>query len=116
MNPGWNPLVSLTGFDEVLEISYRKPVAIFKHSTRCSLSSVVLNRLINKPLNQEILGSVYLLDLLAHRPISDKISNDLQVHHESPQILLLRNGTCVFNASHNGITADKLQQEFKKAV
>jgi len=46
----------------------------------------------------------YILDLLAHRQLSNQLAADYQVEHESPQVLLIKDGACVFNTSHNGIS------------
>ena len=82
--------------------SNTRPQVIFKHSTRCSISSVAKSRLekAEQPGNVDF----YYLDLLSFRPISIKIAQDFGVQHESPQILLIRNGECIYNESHLGIS------------
>jgi len=73
---------------------------IFKHSTRCPVSSMSLNRIETSKDLSEIDLDYYYLDLIKHRDISNAIANDLNVHHESPQILLVKNGECILDASH----------------
>jgi len=79
------------------------PIVVFKHSTRCSISSMVKNRL-ERSWEQDT--PVYLLDLIALRSISNLIAEDLRVQHESPQLLVVKDGKCVYDASHTMISAD----------
>ncbi|MBI2275320.1 MAG: bacillithiol system redox-active protein YtxJ [Chitinophagaceae bacterium] len=102
----WIPLTTEDQLILIKEKSFSIPQVIFKHSTRCGTSSMVLNRLERAEAPATI--DFYYLDLLAHRNISDKIAEDFQVYHESPQILLIRNGECVYDESHMAITMDEL--------
>lgn len=103
----WQPLTEAEQITVLTEESYRQPIIIFKHSTRCSISSMAKQR-IDKAgsLNTAVL---YYLDLLRYRSLSDAIASRFDIRHESPQILVIRNGTCVFHASHNGIEIETLQ-------
>jgi len=94
----WSVLTSEEQLAALLEKSFNKPQVIFKHSTRCSVSSVIKARLEAGTLPEHI--DFHYLDLLAHRSLSNKIAEDLNVYHESPQVLLLQNGECVFDESH----------------
>jgi bacillithiol system protein YtxJ len=83
---------------------------IFKHSTRCSVSMMAKKRF---ELDWEIIPedtNLYFLDLISHRAISAQIAETFQVHHESPQILLIKNGDCVLDASHSDISADEVAE------
>lgn len=102
----WIPLTTEDQLILIKEKSFSIPQVIFKHSTRCSTSSMVLNRLERADAPATI--DFYYLDLLAHRNISNKIAEDFQVYHESPQVLLIRNGECVYDESHMAITMDEL--------
>ncbi|MGL4629737.1 MAG: bacillithiol system redox-active protein YtxJ [Leadbetterella sp.] len=87
----------------------KEPVLIFKHSTRCSISSTALDRFersINKGVNTKG-TALYLLDLLNHRDISNAISSELGVLHESPQAILIQNGEVKYHASHYDIDAEE---------
>jgi bacillithiol system protein YtxJ len=109
----WNDLTSETQLDEIKEESKQQPVVIFKHSTRCSISSMAKGRLERA---EEPAGiKFYYLDLIAYRNISNKIAEDFQVHHESPQILMLKNGECVYDESHNGIDMYDIEEQAKTA-
>lgn len=103
-------LDNIKQLDEIDEISQSKPVVIFKHSTRCFISKTVL-----KQFEAEFNYSVdqidwYLLDLLNYRDISNEIAHRYNVTHQSPQIIVIRNGKAVFNESHDGISAEDLKQ------
>ena len=95
------PLNDLSQLAAIDALSNQKPVIIFKHSTRCSISSTALNRFERAYANQnkEELP-VYYLDLLNYRPISNEIAVHYQIEHQSPQTLLIHQGKCVHTASH----------------
>lgn len=83
---------------------------IFKHSTRCSVSMMAKRRF---EMDWEAIPedtSLYFLDLISHRNISAEIAEQFQVHHESPQILLIKDGNCVLDASHGDISADEVAE------
>ncbi|MCD6019140.1 MAG: ral stress protein [Bacteroidetes bacterium] len=82
-------------------------VLLFKHSTRCSISSMALNRLESKWQDQEKIPAYYL-DLLSHRDISNEIASLFDVEHASPQVLLIKNGVCIYHNSHSGISASEI--------
>ncbi len=100
----WIRLTEASDLDQLIEKeSFVKPVVLFKHSTRCSISAMALNRLENEwDLEEEACVPVYL-DLIAYRPISNKMADDLQITHQSPQILVVKDGKCVYNSSHSQI-------------
>ena len=79
---------------------------IFKHSTRCSISMMAKRRfeLDWEQFPKEI--PLYFLDLIQHRDISGKIAADFSVHHESPQLLLIKDGECILDQSHGEISVD----------
>lgn len=86
------------------------PYLIFKHSTRCSISNMVLSRFERNHKN--VSGEFYLLDLLNHRAISNNISSYFDVEHESPQILFINDGVCKLALSHNAINTFKYTDHF----
>ena len=105
----WIPLTSPAQLTAIKEKSRETPQIIFKHSTRCSVSSMVLSRLERStvPANSDF----YYLDLIAHRDLSNQLAADFQVHHESPQVLLIKNGECVYDESHMAISMDEIEQQ-----
>lgn len=99
----WIPLTTITELEVLKEVSATETVLIFKHSTRCVISKMVL-RQFEKSFNEESKGlKVYYLDLLNYRDISDEVGYAFQVLHQSPQLLVIKNGVAVANASHYAI-------------
>ena len=103
----WNELTDLGQLNEIIFTSNEKPVVIFKHSTRCSVSRMALKQFENE---FDSLDKVtpYFLDLIAHRDISNEIANRFGVTHQSPQLLLIKDGIAVYNVSHSAIDAEEL--------
>ncbi|HEY0245869.1 MAG TPA: bacillithiol system redox-active protein YtxJ [Mucilaginibacter sp.] len=94
--------------DQLSEIKQQEGYSlIFKHSTRCPISSMAKKRF---ELEWDALPKnlpLYFLDLIQHRDISNQIAQEFQVHHESPQLLLIKDGECVLDQSHGGISVDE---------
>ena len=103
----WNELTDLGQLSEIIEISNEKPVAIFKHSTRCSVSRMALKQFENE-FNSSDKVTPYFLDLIAHRDISNEIASRFGVTHQSPQLILIKEGKAVYNVSHSDIDAEEL--------
>ena len=97
----WISLTNLSELDKIKEDSFKNPKFIFKHSTRCSISKMVLSRF--ESTNNSVSMSVYLLDLLNYRDLSNQIADDFNVKHESPQLLVIKDGKCHTHSSHMSI-------------
>lgn len=95
----WNALTTVADLNQIKELSTTKTVVIFKHSTRCSISSGALNRLERNWVGNEPM-SMWFLDLIKYRDVSNAVAQTFQVEHQSPQLLVIKNGTCVYHASH----------------
>ena len=108
----WIPLQSEAQLDTIIADSAIKPQLIFKHSTRCSISSMAKNRLDKKDLPEGV--DFYYLDLLKFRSVSNKIADLFGVHHASPQVILVKDGKCVYDESHSGITMEEIVEEAGK--
>ena len=106
-NIAWRHLEELSQLDEIIEASISKPQLIFKHSTRCGVSTTVRNRLDGEWSHNEEITPWYL-DLLRYRNISNEIAERLGVHHESPQIILLVNGKVELHLSHASLSSKDL--------
>ncbi|AXG75268.1 bacillithiol system redox-active protein YtxJ [Flavobacterium arcticum] len=107
----WNNLTQLQQLDSIVEESSDTPVLIFKHSTRCSISRMALKGFEREYAIEEDDAKAYFLDLLAHRDISNEITSRFGVMHQSPQILLIKNGEAVFYASHSNIDATTVKEK-----
>jgi bacillithiol system protein YtxJ len=103
----WNELTDLGQLNEIIAMSNEKPVAIFKHSTRCSVSRMALKQFENE-FNSSDKVTPYFLDLIAHRDISNEIATRFGVYHQSPQLILIKGGKAVYNVSHSDIDAEEL--------
>ena len=106
----WVPLTDLGQLNEISQISNEKPVIIFKHSTRCSISRMALKQFENE---FDLLDKVtpYFLDLITFRDISNEIASRFEVVHQSPQLLLIIGGKSVYDVSHSSIDADELKSK-----
>jgi bacillithiol system protein YtxJ len=109
----WIPLTSEAQLDEIVAKSAEKTQVIFKHSTRCSISAVAQQRLQKGKFPEDI--DIYYLDLLSYRTISNKIAERFQVHHESPQVLVIKDGKCVYDESHLAISVDEIVDQSNAA-
>ena len=105
----WINLKDLGQINEIITISEEKPVVIFKHSTRCSVSRMTLKQFENEFKLQDKMDA-YFLDLIENRDISNEIALKFEVVHQSPQLLLIKNGKCIYNISHSDIDAVFLNQ------
>ncbi len=101
----WKKLTTLGQLDRIDELSKQKPVLIFKHSTTCPISKGALARLEKDWTAADDAGHMaYFLDLWAHRDLSDAVETRYGIQHESPQVLVIRNGACSHTTSHRKIT------------
>lgn len=105
----WIPLTRIEQIEEIKERSKSIPQLIFKHSTRCGTSALAKSRLEKKQAPATI--EFYYLDLISYRPISKKIAEDFKVYHESPQVLLIKNGECIYEESHIGIRMEEIAKQ-----
>lgn len=98
----WNALESLEDWNAALKASHVGPVVVFKHSTRCSISRMALKLTQQRwDLSEDV--QPFLLDLLNYRAVSNAIAADLNTEHQSPQLLLIRDGKTVHSANHSNI-------------
>jgi bacillithiol system protein YtxJ len=107
----WKTLDSEAQLDEIVERSKSIPVAIFKHSTRCSISSSAESRLERGWDFKADEVELYYLDLIQFRDISNSIATRFSVPHESPQLILFKDGKAVYNASHYNVRAEGIRAE-----
>ena len=106
----WILLTSLEQLDDIAQESTIRTQVIFKHSTTCGVSRMVLNMLQKNPAYSKNTMDFYFLDLHRHRDISNEIARKFQVLHQSPQLLVIRNGQTVAHDSHGGINAIDLEK------
>jgi bacillithiol system protein YtxJ len=109
MTMDWISLNKAEQIEQLVADSKTVPQVIFKHSTRCGTSAMVLSRL---ERSKELpAAKYYFLDLLSNRQLSNLVADRFKVEHESPQLLLIRNGECVYEESHMGISVEDLTEQ-----
>ncbi|QQR97364.1 MAG: bacillithiol system redox-active protein YtxJ [Sphingobacteriales bacterium] len=102
----WEILTDKQQFDSLMQ--NETLFAVFKHSTRCSISSMAKNR-IEKEWNHQF--PIYYLDLLQHRDVSNHIADVTNIEHQSPQLIVIKNGKPIYDASHNFIYVNDITTE-----
>jgi len=105
----WQALTDVSQLSEIEKRSQTKTQVVFKHSTRCGISSMVMKQFVSA-YNLDSNIDLYYLDLLSYRDVSNEVGYKFQVMHESPQLLIIKNGTTVAHASHGGINEIDLQR------
>jgi len=106
------PWIALNSNDQLSEIAKKsetKTQLIFKHSTRCHISKMVINQFVESYNKNEEDFDLYYLDLLNYRDISNGVSSKFQVMHQSPQLLVIKNGIVLKHASHGAINSINLE-------
>lgn len=103
----WYPLNTTKQIEDAIGESEQGYVLIFKHSTRCSISSMAKSRL-ERAWQGDAAVKPYLLDLISNREVSDAVAQQFGIVHESPQVILLKEGKAVYHDSHMNITFDKI--------
>ena len=101
----WKELNNINDLETALKASHEQPVALFKHSTRCSVS-LMAKKSVERFWDLDI--DAYYLDLIAHREVSNSIAEQLEIHHQSPQMILVKDGKAIYNASHGSIDVDAM--------
>jgi len=96
-------LENINQLNTIIEASFLKPQLIFKHSTRCSVSRFVLNEFKSGYGFSEVDFTAYFLDLLIYREISNAVAHQFDLVHQSPQLLIIKNGKAVAHASHENV-------------
>ena len=107
--PEWNHLRSDADLDAALAHANHDTVVFFKHSTRCPVSGMALRMFERDYHVPSDKARVYFLDLIAYRSLSNRIATELGVEHESPQLIVVKNGHVVHTASHHMISAEDVK-------
>jgi bacillithiol system protein YtxJ len=105
----WNELKSTDQLELIATQSETQPVLIFKHSTRCSISRFALKQFEFEFDLQDVIEPYYL-DLLNYREVSNEIADMYKVHHQSPQVIVLKNREVIYHVSHEGIAVSELRK------
>ena len=99
--------IQLTSADQLDDIKQKPGYSlIFKHSTRCSISMMAKRRFELDWDNLPEEMPLYFLDLIQYRDLSAQVAQLFQIHHESPQLLLIKDGECILDQSHGEISVE----------
>jgi len=104
----WNEIKSVEELHEIWENAIVKPAVFFKHSTRCSISSMALRAFERNWLPDDT--QLFFIDLIANRDVSNLLAELSQIEHQSPQIIVTHNRKVIFSDSHGTIDAEKVQK------
>ena len=105
----WKSLLSLSQYEELMQASDKKPFAVFKHSTRCSVSHMAKKKMEMEWNLDDASLTLYFLDLLEHRDISNKIASDTHITHQSPQLIVIKNREAIYHESHGNIEVSDIK-------
>ena len=108
----WIPLTKVEQLDEIISASNKKPILIFKHSTRCGISRMALKNFERSFDIESDQLDIYLLDLLQFRAISNEITSKFNVQHQSPQAIVAFKEQVIYHDSHYEISVEAI----KKAI
>ncbi|MCU0403151.1 MAG: bacillithiol system redox-active protein YtxJ [Chitinophagaceae bacterium] len=114
MNFSWKQLHQSEEIDDIIRMSCLRPQVIFKHSHRCNISSVAKRRLENHGPAEGI--DFYILDVISNRDLSNRVGQIFEVWHESPQVLLIIDGECIYDESHMGISMNDLLEQAEPKI
>lgn len=103
----WTSIQTIDALEKAIASTEDIPGLFFKHSTRCSISSMALNRFENDWENTPKC-QLFFIDLIAHREVSNKLSELSGVLHQSPQVIVIKNAESIYDASHSGINAHEI--------
>jgi len=106
----WLPLTSIDQIEEIKALSKTESILIFKHSTRCGISRIVIKQFEGLFTEEYQHLKVYYLDLLNYRNVSNEVANFFQVTHESPQLLVIKNTISSYQTSHNEVALVNLSR------
>ena len=111
----WVEITSTNQLNDLLHNIGEKPVLLFKHSTRCSISSMALNGFERNWTSGKELCDIYFIDLLKHRDVSDLVAELTGIHHQSPQAIVIKGKEIVYDATHSAIDARSIESVLSKA-
>jgi len=104
----WKHITSPEELETAWAGSHGKPAVFFKHSTRCSISSMALRSFQSDWNLGEMRFDLYFIDLIAHRDVSNALAEKSAVVHQSPQVIVANGEKSIYNASHEQIRAEKI--------
>ena len=109
----WTKITSDKQLVTAFEESNEKPVLFFKHSTRCSISSMALSRFEQNAEQLNEICALYFIDLLEFRQVSNKLEEISNVMHQSPQVIVVKNREVIYTETHSSIDAKEIERQLR---
>lgn len=106
----WTHLEDLQQLDEANQVSMGQDIMLFKHSTTCPISGAAKKRVESGWDFSDNQLKPFYIDLKTFRTVSNTIEDKYNVKHESPQVLIIRDGKCIYDASHFDIKVDSIKE------
>jgi len=110
----WVSITSTNQLNELLHNIGEKPLLLFKHSTRCSISSMALNGFERNWTTGKELCDLYFIDLLQHRDVSNLTAELTGIEHQSPQVIVIKGKEIIYDATHTSIDARHIESLLRK--
>ena len=88
------------------QITLNNIYLVFKHSNKCEVSKVVYKRLQDALDNKTLNISIFMLVVQDSRELSDFIEKETKIKHETPQIILFKDGKVIYTESHYKILSE----------
>ena len=104
MENHFTPITDAQALEQLLSRSHNAPVILFKHSSTCPISSAAYRQM------SQVEADVSLVVVQRARDLSNEIASRTGIRHESPQVIILKNGEVVWSASHFDITAGAVEK------
>ena len=104
----WQDFQAVDQLGEILRNSYERPQLIFKHSISCGISAQIQHQLLHSQEELSEIADLHYLDLIRYRPASNEVAAQLGIPHQSPQVLLVKDGKVIYHSSHFGIRPDRI--------
>lgn len=111
----WIAITASKQLEEIIEASKLKPCIIYKHSSRCSMSEMMLYVLEDEWDFADNDIQSYYLDILQFRNLAAEVADKFQVYHQSPQLLLIKNGECIYDEDHRDISVEELHEHLEES-
>lgn len=105
----WTSIKHPSQIDEIIELSRQKTCLIYKHSPTCPISSMARHRLEGNWDFDDADIATYVVDVIYARPLSQQLAQTFGIRHESPQVLVIRDGQCIHHSSHLDISVGDLK-------
>ncbi len=106
---GWRSINDDDALREIVMASNTKPQVIYKHSTRCATSFFALKNVQRISGEGRKKADFYMVDVIGQRTLSFQVAELLGIHHESPQLIILKDGEVCWHGAHQNVGAEAVE-------